>query len=228
MVVSWPSNDWAPMSGKFRVQPVSTQSRSPYTGAVKALKLAQIWVADLTWNNHDLQDTFALQAFLESLDGPSTPIRLFDWWRRKPYLMSVAGSEPWSDATFFTDGTGWGSMAIAPVTKYAYERGAQIMVLENLPVSLAAMVPGDLFEIPNIDTSQQGFLHTVMRNVTADASGEASIHFRPGLRAGVEVGTGLKLFTPRGTFRMTSDPDVINRMFQWGETFSLSFAEDVP
>lgn len=226
--VSWPSNNWAPMAGKYRVQPVSTQSRSPYTGSLKSLKLAQIWQVDLEWNNHSLGDTFQLQAFLESLDGPSTPVRLFDWWRRRPWLVDQAATEPWSDLTLFTDGTGWGSISIAPTVKYAYERGAQIMVIEDLPVSAAALVPGDLFEIPNLDLTQQGFLHTVMKNVNADAAGESSISFKPGLRADVAIGTGLRLFNPRGTFRMTSDPDIINRMFRAGTGFSLSFAEDVP
>ena len=102
------------------------------------------------------------------------------------------------------------------------------MVIKDLPVSAAALLPGDLFEIPNLSYPQLGFLHTVTRQVTADASGESSLRFKPGLRAAVAAGDALTLFEARGTFRMTSDPEAVHRMFNYGETFSLSFMEDVP
>lgn len=216
------------MSATFRVQPVSLLSRSPYTGAMKAINLAQLWNVTATWNSRSLSDAFALQAFLESLDGPATPVRLFDWWRVQPQLVATAAAEPWSDGTLFSDGTGWGSMAIAPTVKYDYARGAQIMVLEDLPVSAAALLPGDVFEIPNISFPQLGFLHTVTRPVTADASGESSIHFKPGLRAAVAAGDPITLFEARGTFRLASDPSAISRLLDHGETFELNFFEDVP
>jgi len=165
---------------------------------------------------------------LESLDGPSTLIRMYDWWKRVPQLISGSASEPWSDDTFFTDGTGWGSLALAPTFKYAYARGTQQVVVNNLPVSAPALLPGDNFEVPNYLSDQLGFLHTVIRPVNADASGEGSMNFRPGLRADVAAGDPIKLFEPNGTFRMNSDPEAIHRMFHWGEPFSLSFTEDVP
>jgi hypothetical protein len=219
--VYWPSRpQWEPMQGTFRVQPVSVKSISPYTGAQKAIALAQLWMVTATWNARSFADSFALQAFLESLDGPSTPIRLFDWWRVKPQLMTSAAAEPWSDGTLFSDGTGWGSFAIAPTVKYAYLRGAQVMVVKDLPPSAAALLPGDLFQVGD-------GLHAVIRQVTADAAGEASLHFRPGLRAGVAPGDALTLFEPRGLFRMVSDPDVISRSASHGEPFTLTFQEDV-
>lgn len=219
--VYWPSLPvWKPMQATFRVQPVSVKSISPYTGAQKAIALAQVWMIEATWNSRAFPDSFALQAFLESLDGPATPVRMFDWWRVKPQLMTSAAAEPWSDGTLFSDGTGWGSFAIAPVAKYAYLRGAQVMVVKDLPASAAALLPGDLFQIGD-------GLHAVTRQVTADAAGEASVHFRPGLREGVAVGDALTLFEPRGTFRLTSDPEAISRNAAHGEPFSLSFIEDV-
>lgn len=228
MTVQWPSSKWTPMSWQFRVQPVSVQSRSPYTGAQKAIRLAQLWVINATWNNRDKADAIAFQAFLESLDGPSTLIRMYDWWKRIPQLMSGSASEPWSDDTLFTDDTGWGSMALAPTFKYDYPRGTQQVVISNLPVSAAALLAGDNFEVPNHVLEQAGFLHTLTRPANADAAGESSIYFKPGLRAAVVAGDPLVLFEPRGTFRMNSDPEAINRMFHWGEPFSLNFTEDLP
>jgi hypothetical protein len=218
--VNWPSGQWVPERGRFALRPVSVMSTSPYTGATKAIALAQLWVAEITWHVPDLNDAIDLQAFLESLDGPATPIRLFDWWRCHPRGFNPT-IEHWSDGTFFSDGTGWSSVAAAPTVKIAAARGAQSITLKDMSVSKKLFKRGDLFEIA-------GGLYEAMGDVTANASGEATMTFRPGLRTAAIIGDAVVIAEPRGTFRLTNEFELAPRSGSKAEPFSLTFIEDVP
>lgn len=220
--VSWPTDKWRPMAKpRFAVQPVNIMSQSPYTGAPLAIALAQAWQVELAWNNTSLSDAFEMQAFLEGLDGNATRVKLFDHWRPVPRLLAPAEGQTWSDSTFWSDGTGWADMSIIPLALYDYDRGAQIMVVQGLPLSQDILLPGDLFQIG------EG-LHVVTRKVRGDAYGRASVHFKPGLRAAVAAGDELRLYMPRGVFRMTSSPVAIAMAITNAEPFTLTFTEDVP
>lgn len=221
MIHDWPQDAaWTPMSGTFRLTAIAALSTSPYTGAHKAASLAQIWVAKLAWNNRALDDTHNIQGFLDQLEGPVNPVRLFDWWRAAPVLLS-GGSQSWSDGTFFTDGTGWAD-GYAPAIIVAAARGERSIVVSGLPASTECFRRGDLIGVAD-------GLYEVRAGVTSNAAGEALILIQPGLRAVIAVGDTVSLYRPTLAMRLASDAEAaINRAFHWGEGFSLTFVEDIP
>jgi len=208
------------MSGSFRLSSISALSSSPYTGAHKAALLAQIWVASLNWNNHELDLTHDMQGFLDALEGPVNPVRLFDWWRPAPLLLS-GSITAWSDATYFDDGTGW-TDGYAPSLLAAALRGANTITITGLPVSTECFRRGDLIGIG-------GYLYELRAGVTSNSSGQAAVIIQPGLRAGAAVGDMVTLYRPTVPMRLASDDQaVINRSITNGEPFSLNFVEDIP
>ena len=219
MIFNWPHDPaWNPMAGRFRLRTISQMSASPYTGAVKAVGLGQVWTADLTFNNHDMALGHDMQGFLESLEGPVNPVRLFDWWRRVPALLSSAASG-FSDGTFFTDGTGF-TDGWAPLVLTAASKGARQVAIEGLPESQDCFTRGDLIGLG-------GSLYQIRAGVTSNSSGQALLNILPGLRAGVAAGDAITLWRPTVAMRLLPGDEGINRAFNISEGFSLSFVEDV-
>ena len=98
-------------------------------------------------------------------------------------------SEPWSDDTFFDDGTGWRSGPL-PSTVDLYEGAAAratSVVIEGLPANTARCLRrGDLFEIRrNGVADYTPSLHRVIRDCPTDATGKTRVDFVPPLRKGV-------------------------------------------
>src|SRR5687767_662413 len=103
----WPADTaWNPMSGTFRLSTIASLSSSPYTGDHKASLLGELWVANLSFNAKEISLVHDMQGFLNGLEGPVNPVRMFDHKRLAPVLLS-GGSAAFSDGTFFSDGTGW-------------------------------------------------------------------------------------------------------------------------
>jgi len=208
------------MSGTFRLSSISALSSSPYTGAHKASLLGQLWIAKLTWPARVLALVHNMQGFFDALEGPVNPVRMFDHKRMAPVTLS-GGSEPWSDGTFFTDGSGW-SDGYAPALIAAVAQGGRILVMEGLPASTECFRRGDLIGV-------QGYLYELKFGVTANASGEAAVTVQPGMRVGAAIGDPVTLYRPTVPMRLASDSEAaINRTFDWGEPFSLTFVEDIP
>lgn len=221
LVFSWPHDRlWKPMSGRMRLRPLSQMSASPYTGSVKAAGLGLLWVADFTFNNHDLAQGHAMQGFIDGLEGAVNPVRLFDWWRQVPALLSSAQSG-FSDDSLFTDGTGF-TDGYAPRVVTAAERGARFVHMTGLPAAAACFSRGDLFGLG-------GFLYEVRsESVSANAAGEALVPVLPGLRASIAADDPVTLWRPTVTMRMLPGDEGVMRSFNASEGFTLSFVEDVP
>lgn len=202
---TWPSQrDYAPMSGSFRLRPITATSVSPYTGATKAANFGQIWVAQFTWNNVSIDIANELQSFLDQLQGSANPVLLFDWWRKTPRALIGAG-------------------LMAPLVTTAASRGATSLTLNSLTVSREIFRKGDLFGVG-------GYLYEVTSGLTSDSFGNGTVTFQPGLRAAVAASDAVTLYSPTVPMRLINGEDAeIGRMIgNYGTGFSLTFAEDIP
>ena len=220
MTFDWPRDPaWNPMAGKIYLAAINQISASPYTGSMKSINLDQIWRADVSWTNHSLALGLDIQAFIEQLEGASNPVRMFDWWRTEPSLLSSLVSG-FSDGTIFTDGTGF-TDGYAPAVLNAANRGEKFVAISGLPVSTACFKRGDLVGLG-------GYLYTTASGVSSNALGQALLPLAPGLRLGVAAGDVVNLYAPTVPMRLASPPEAINRHFNLTDGFSLTFIEDVP
>lgn len=220
MIYDWPhAREWTPVGSIFKLRSISTLSSSPLTGSHKAASLGQVWVADLTFGNRHEDFAREMQGFLSMLEGPVNPVRLFDWWREGPILLSDV--EPWSDGTLFDDGTGWlDGLALKLIQNVA--KGSRVFVVDGFPVSAEVLRRGDLIGL-------QGYLYEVRYGVTSNADGEAAITVQPGARLGGAIGDPVSTFRPTVPMRLASDSDAsMYRALNVGEGFTLRFVEDIP
>lgn len=220
MIFDWPDGpDFAPINGSFRLTPLSSISASPYTGAVKSVALALLWVARFEIALRTLQNAHDFQGFIEQLEGSSNPVRLFDRWRPVPALLSSSISG-FSDGTFFTDGTGF-TDGWAPLVLVAATKGSRAVAIEGLPASQECFRRGDLIGIG-------ASLYEVRAGVTSNSSGQALINILPGLRAGVAPGDAVTLWKPRIAMRLISGSEFeVFRSNKNPGHVELSFVEDV-
>lgn len=219
MTYTWPHDaDWVPMGSSFNLMTRAKLSTSPYTGASKAATLAQLWVADLSFNKKSEGFVREMQGFLNMLEGPANPVRLFDWWRELPLL--VESDQPFSDGTFFSDGTGWVDgydlKLIAAVAK-----GDNRFTVQGFPASTEVLRRGDLL-------GMQGYLYETRYGVTSNADGEALITVQPGARVAGAIGDPVTTWRPTVPMRLATEEAIIYRMLNAGEGFTLRFVEDIP
>lgn len=229
MVFDWPHDpDFEPISGRFYLATVAQMSVSPYTGVGRGITLAQIWKADLTFNSKALEVAHDLQGFLESLEGPVNPVRLFDYWRQFPSLLA-GDTSTFSDGTTFTDGTGFTDGA-SPKVATAATRGSRQLHLSDLPEDQPCFRRGDLVGLRHDIGSGEYItcVYEVRGAVSSNADGEALLNVLPGLRASVAAGDPVTLWRPTMQMRLLPDHEAINRAAKWSEPFTLSFVEDVP
>lgn len=229
MVYEWPSGrDFQPISGKFHLATVAQFSASPYTGAGKALTLAQIWRAEIAFNAKSIAVAQDMQGFIESLEGPVNPVRLYDWWRSAPALLS-GNTSFFSDGSGFTDGTGF-TDGYEPQVVVAAARGDRRLHVSGLPAGAPSFLRGDLIGLRHDLGGGERIrcVYEVKAGVTANADGEALINILPGLRAGCAEGDAVTLWRPTMQMRLMPDHDAINRAAKWSDAFTLSFVEDIP
>lgn len=211
-----------PVGGNFRVTSLSTISVSPYSGASIAMSLGQIWAASITWDGNDRKSTIEIQTFISKLEGPVNPVRIHDWWRLFPVQLTAQGFNPWSDGTFFDDGSGWAASGYSPLVSAFADRGAKTISTDAWPVSTKVMKRGDIFGV-------NGFMYEVTIDAKSDAAGATSLTFQPGLRESVADGDFIRLYRVNCRMRLMSDAEAaINRSLSLGNPFTLSFMEFVP
>lgn len=220
--VNWPATPgWAPASSGFRLRSFSLLSGSPYTGAHKAVSIGQVWVCQITLQQRSVEQNHIMGAFLNALEGPSGVVRIFDWLRKSPRLLSV-DNYPFDDGTWFDDGFGWTDSGYAPLLTADAARGDKQVSMEGLPVSAPAFRRGDLIELG-------GYLYELTRDASGDADGEATIFIQPGLRAGLADGDPVRIYYPSCPMRMTPDTEaMLDRDLFVGAPATLTFVEDVP
>ncbi len=212
-IYQFPS-DWYSFSrGIFRLQARSQTTARTWIGGKSVYgPHAQIWLAQLTLS---LQDWDAagqyIAAFFSRLDGQAQLMRIGDPARRMPqYNRLIASTKaPWSDSTFFTDGSGWATGAL-PDTCFlssAASHGDNFIVLGGLPASTSrALRRGDLLELcaGGIATEVPN-LYEVQVDGTTDSSGRVGLEIRPRLRQDFALGDMTKLTDPTSVFRLVDD-----------------------
>lgn len=221
MIFDWPDgSDFCPINGSFRLMPVSHTSASPYTGSIKAINLAQIWMARFEIDLRNLANATDFQGFIDGLEGPTNPVRLFDRWR--PFPRALLGEKSgFSDGTFFDDGTGF-TDGWSPMVVTAASQGERRVHVEDLPASKECFRRGDLIGLG-------GYLYELRAGVTSNADGEALLNILPGLRANVAPGDRVTLWRPRVAMRFANSGDFeIARQGRNPVRVELNFVEDVP
>jgi len=220
MIFEWPSDTaYRPISGRFGLTPISQISVSPYSGAIKAVNLAQVWSAEFTLGPKDLATAHDIQAFIEKLEGAANPVRLWDFWNPTPTLLS-GNQSGFSDGTLFTDGTGF-TDGYAPRVLYAATRGARFIAMQELPASQQCFKRGDRIGVG-------GGVYQVANPVTSNSLGQALLPVLPGLRSNLAVDDPVTLWRPKLAMRMIPGGDGMPRVFHRADPITLSFVEDVP
>jgi hypothetical protein len=217
---TWPIGKWVPEDRVFQLKPITQASVSPYTGGMKSSTMGMVWTCEAMFPFMQAVNSNEFQSFLDELEGPTNPVRMFDWRRKRPNSIVISAVEPWSDGTLFSDGTGWGTFGLNLTVSIAAVRGAQTVTISGFNPNQDFFSIGDLIEIG-------GTLCQVKRAGPANSSGVLEIGFLPGLRVAVPVSTPVVIDVPRVTMRMTPDSlPQIHRMVH-AQPFSLTFVEAV-
>lgn len=200
--IVWPTvKPYIPAAGFLRVRAAAELSVSPYTGALRSATLAVLWSASYTLQP-DKADFRQIAALVDSLEGPTNPVSIFDPWRAHPKLLGTTG--------------------VSPLVATAASRGGRALTVKSLPLSSAVFVRGDLFEL-------NGALYQIMADATSNGSGQATLSILPGLRGGAAVDDAIVLNFPRGPFRMSPDSAAeFARVGTLPQSGTLTFIEDIP
>lgn len=171
------------------------------------------WTVEMTFDRLAPETWMNLSGLLSTLDGPAGIVRMWDPSRFLPRGMAaglnmetglhgVGIGAPFSDSTYFSDGTGWLDVSAYGAVRDAQEIGSKFITLTGLVASQAAsLLAGDLMEI-------QGYLYQVARTVASDASGETMCEIRPRLRSKLLAGDPVKFAYPTSPFQLTTDDQV--------------------
>lgn len=211
-VYQWPLEWLMATSARFNLRSFSQSSMSPWSQSRSVYgPHAQYWMCEMSITPQQQEIWRPMAGFIAALDGTARLIRIADVTRLVPQrdLESTAIVEPWSDGTFFDDGSGWIS-GLLPETIYlvdAADRGDISVVVGGLPVSAARVLRrGDLFEIrPNGIPATTPHLYMCITDAPTDADGETRLDIRPQLRSGVAAGDMVVLKNPHSVFRLADD-----------------------
>lgn len=212
MIIQFPVDWYSFSSGSFFLSTINFKSVSPWTGRQSISgPNSQLWQAEVTFSMQARQQWAAIEGMLAQLAGQAGLLRFGDFGKRRPLrdLEAAGVSSPWSDSTFFSDGTGWVDDLLPPFI-YATEiaaRGATSIVVGGLPESEARVLRrGDNFEHrPNGIPDATPRFHIVTRDAPTDADGKTRVEFLPPLRGGVAAGDMIVLTDPMSVFRLADD-----------------------
>lgn len=213
-VYEWP-RDWYTRQfaqAKFYLRSSSQVSTSQWSGRRNVYgPHAQLWYAELTLTPQDAPIRNPMEAFFAQLGGMSGKMRFADPARLTPqYNLETAGTvEPWSDGTFFDDGSGWDGTPIAPTIVAAAPAafGDTSLVVGGLPVSTSRVLRrNDVIEIrPNGVPSDIAHYYVIIKDAPSDADGLSRLEFRPPLRMGVATGDMVVLDYAQTVFYLADD-----------------------
>lgn len=230
-VYDWPREWYKFTETSFNLQSNSLQTTSQYTPRINSLLTFQNWQADFVlkpevgpskWQKYG--------AFFSRIKGPTNVFRIGDPLRCLPQHnrnLPRSLGEPWSDSTYFTDGTGWSEDGVIPPTAALLEgadRGALFIKIKGLPANLSpALHPGDLIELrPNGVPTVTSNLYEVVVAGPTNGDGETGVEIAPGLRQGFAPNDMVVLWHARGAFRLVDNGQgMINRRANVG---SLGFS----
>ncbi len=211
-IQEWPRSWHKFSSVRFFLRSFSQVSVSSWTQARNVYgPHAQVWFAELNLNPQDFETWMPMEAFLTEMGGQSELMRMADSARLEPqYNLQAEGSiVGFTDATFFSDGTGFNS-ELLPSSIYVVEGAAKdetSIVVGGLPASTARVLRrNDAMQIlPNGMPGEVPHYYSIIRDCPTDADGFTRVDFRPGLREGVSAGDTVLLDYPQGLFRLMDD-----------------------
>lgn len=211
-IITWPRGDWGAIQRRFHLMPRSLIAEQPSTGVVSAYgPLSHLWVCDFTGPPKSERDWRRQTAVFSRLAGRTRLLRMGDPERTKPYynVLNAPTEQAFSDATLFSDGTGWveGLMSPTAVIGEAAEAEQEDLLVTGLPASLSpALYAGDLLEVqPNGVAARFGQLYEVYQDAPTDASGQTRVSINPALRKAVAAGDKVVLDHPTSVFRAVDD-----------------------
>lgn len=209
-VYEWPREWYKFTSTEFALRTVAMRSTSVLSPRRNTRFTYQIWTVQAAFKTEVGPSKWGPKgAFFARLDGEVNLFRFYDVLRCQPTFNrgKRLPQQPFSDDTFFTDGTGWLNDGLVPPTcevAASATEGATDIVLRGLP-SLTDMVlsPGDLIELrPNGIPTTTSNLYEVVRGSGSDTSGECGVEVRPRLRQSFAPGDMAVLHYAQGVFQL--------------------------
>lgn len=223
MVLAWPL-DLRPSAASFYIEHNALRMESPLSKAQQTLiRPGARWVCRLDFNRRGTTLAPALDALIAEMDGGAQIVELFDWRRPVPRGTAATGatSSEFTDTTTFTDGTGFTEYASTPELASAADRGAEVLYSTGWDASADVLLAGDYIGL-------NGRVYQVVRDVTSDGSGDATLRIRPRLRAAVGAGARITFVRPTSPFRLAVN--AVENPTEPGpfSTYSLTFVEALP
>lgn len=207
--IDLPTHLMLPQENSFHLKPVGESfagifNPRPRSGGSRYRR----WICSLTINalfvDDDRDLRFEWEAFIHSLDGTATGLRIFDMARRLPRgaaagfyagqtgrteYFRTAGGSSWSQTN---ESRRFGGAGFCLLYADA-ARNADTIILSGLTASASVFKPGDLLEIG-------GNLHEVQIEALSDASGRSAVKLNNRLWKPALAGDIVNLTDPRGRF----------------------------
>lgn len=228
----WPV-DLAPFSCRFTRSRNDQRLRSPRTREATVIRQGRpLWKCELTWQRANTEKLAKLRYWLESLDGYTGSVQLWDFQSPFPAGLTLATSDtererlfwvylgsrlPWAYAgmpSFWQSGS---SIATASPAS----AGATSVTFTGLPASTLVAVQGQYIQIDRR-------LYLVAATVASDGSGNATVQITPGLLADAPTGTTVRLV--EAACEMELDSSDFDQSMTAGEgmsTVTATFIETV-
>lgn len=194
----------------FYLQHNTTRFVSPVTRATQVLRREGArWVAQATFDPLDRVRAGLLEGLLAALAGSVNTVRIWDWRREfrtgDPRVQGDVPTGPfsYSDATIFTDGTGFVVGSGNPALAAGAPRGALAIQTGGWWPNAVAVGAGDLIGLA-------GRLYIATETVTASGAGTATIPIAPPLREALLINQPLVLSKPTVAMRLVSDDEAAN------------------
>lgn len=196
-IIDWPEA-LRPASVEWGLFVPQTSARSAFDGSVEANTLgAPRWWFTITTGAMRRDELPQWEALIDALDGRVNRVRAWDWRRELP-LGAASGS---------------------PVVRVAGD-GASLQTQGWTPSIAGILRAGSYMGI-------NGELKRLAQTIDSDASGRATIRFKPPMRAQAPAGVPLVLAKPTALFQMTSEKPSFKQDGARFPTQTLSF-EEVP
>ncbi len=239
-IYEYPQEFYKFVSSSFALAPYTLNARSQFRQRKSARLIEQVWEASYVQKPEigpaKWQDK---SAFFSRLRGDSNLLRIGDPLRCIPRFNRIAANleepQPWSDATWFTDGTGWVG-GENQVPQYAevgesQRRGDNFVVIKGLPVSMPSpfLYPGDLIEIrPSGIPSLTGMLYEIAVPGGTNSDGKTGVEIYPNLRENIAPGDQVVFYWPKTVMRLM-DPrqGMLTREANRG-SFGFACMEETP
>ena len=209
-------------------------SVSKYTGQTRVTKLpSRRWSLQVIIPPQKEEIWRELRAFINKLDDGANYVRMFDPFSCIPRGVAAginrsnyraAGTEPFSDATLFSDGTGFKSGSLQARLARNHIRGETAVLIDGLVANQAqSLMVDDKIGIA-------GYLYQVIHSVSSDANGQALVPIRPALRVPsvASASDGIVNFEfPTSIFVMVDPPAISPGPSGTGQ-IGFSFEEVLP